>query len=603
MKIITCIKQVPDVIEIRFDPETRTLVREGVRNLVNPFDRPAVALAVDLMGRFVVATMGPPQARSALVEALASGIDRALHLCDRAFAGADTLATARALAAAIRQEGFDLILCGKHTVDGETAQVGPELATLLDVPHVSGVTKVLFADDGTTLTCTRESDEGHEIVETRLPCLLTCAEELMPPVVVRKPALDAAQSKPISELSAADLGLAPGEVGAAGSPTWVAEVRVLPEVPRAPVQMLSGPPEEVARELAAVMRRVLVQARPPAAPALPPPPAVPPKGEAICVVVELERGALAQGTRELLGEAAVLAAGRHPVLAIAIGGGAQDELAGPCGAAGADELVSLAHPALATYSSEIHAAALCQAIEELRPATVLMSASERGRDLLPRVAARLGLGLTGDAIGLSLDEAGRLVMLKPAFSGSIVAPILSRTRPQMATVRPGMLPARQPDPQRSARHQVLLPGPLPPSRTRLAEAHATLDEGAARLLAARAVVGVGMGIGDPSHLPLARALAEALGGALAATRRVADAGWLPRQIQVGLTGRVIAPDLYVALGVRGVQNHAIGIRRAGTIVAINADPRAPIFQLATCGVVADVIAFVPLLTRALQGAT
>ena len=136
MRIAVCIKQVPVVSALQFDPVSKTLKREGVRSETSSFDVRALLKAIELRaahgGEVVVVTMGPPQAREALVECLALGADRALHLCDRAFAGADTLATARALAAALRGEAFDLILCGRNSVDAETGQVGPELAELLD---------------------------------------------------------------------------------------------------------------------------------------------------------------------------------------------------------------------------------------------------------------------------------------------------------------------------------------------------------------------------------------------------------------------------------------------------------------------------------------
>ena len=214
MRVLVFIKQVPDVAEIRFDPATRTLVREGVPLVVNPFDRPAIALAVDLKqrrgARTTAATMGPPQAREALYEALASGVERAVHLEGRAFAGADTLATARALAALARREGFDLLICGKHTIDGETAQVGPEVAELLGIPHVSGAAKIAWSEDGKRLVVERETDDGHEEIDLPLPCLLSVAEHLLPPIGVRKPALEAARLAPVETLGPADLGLADG---------------------------------------------------------------------------------------------------------------------------------------------------------------------------------------------------------------------------------------------------------------------------------------------------------------------------------------------------------------------------------------------------------
>ena len=143
MKIIVCIKQVPHVSELRFDYEKKTLIREGIHNEINPFDRRAITFAVESRKRYggeaVVMTMGPPQAKDALIEAMSMGMDRSVHLLDRAFAGSDTLATSRALAAAIRNEmPVDLVLCGKYSVDAETGHVGPEVAELLDLPHVSG---------------------------------------------------------------------------------------------------------------------------------------------------------------------------------------------------------------------------------------------------------------------------------------------------------------------------------------------------------------------------------------------------------------------------------------------------------------------------------
>ena len=142
MRIVVCVKQVPEVAEIRFNPETNTIVREGVPNVVNPFDRRALAEAIRLRevcgGEVIVLTMGPPQAREALFECLGAGADRPIHLVDQAFAGSDTLATARALAIALRREQCDIIFCGKYSVDAETGQVGPELAEMLDWPQVTG---------------------------------------------------------------------------------------------------------------------------------------------------------------------------------------------------------------------------------------------------------------------------------------------------------------------------------------------------------------------------------------------------------------------------------------------------------------------------------
>jgi electron transfer flavoprotein alpha subunit len=231
---------------------------------------------------------------------------------------------------------------------------------------------------------------------------------------------------------------------------------------------------------------------------------------------------------------------------------------------------------------------------------VLLGSTSYGRDLAPRVAARLGLGLTGDAIDLDVDAEGRVRQHKPAFGGAIVAPILSRTRPEMATVRPGVLPAARPVAGRRAVVETLaVPAVAPRITVRemrpLAAAGAALDT-------AEVVIGIGRGIGGPAALPPIVQLAERLGAALAATREVTDAGWLPKQHQVGLTGRAIAPRLYVAIAISGAMEHMVGLRRAGVIVALNKNPKAPIFKLSDLGVAADYTTLLPHLEAALRPA-
>jgi electron transfer flavoprotein alpha subunit len=218
------------------------------------------------------------------------------------------------------------------------------------------------------------------------------------------------------------------------------------------------------------------------------------------------------------------------------------------------------------------------------------------------VAARLQLGLTGDAIGLEINADQLLVQLKPAFGGSIVAPILSKTFPQMATVRPGMLEAMEPDWSREPAIQRLTLEDVGPIRTRMLDVRREVDQGPGSLEEADIVVAVGMGLGRRENLKLARELADLLGAPIGATRRVTDAKWLPRQHQIGLTGKAVAPKLYVALGIRGSNNHTIGMQRAQTVVAVNKDPEAPIFKAATYGIVGDCLEIVPVLTQVLAEA-
>jgi electron transfer flavoprotein alpha/beta subunit len=201
VRIVVLIKQVPVVSDLAFDPATRTLKREGVRSEVSAFDVRALVRALTLRdehgGEVVVLTMGPPPAREALEFCLALGADRAVHLVDRAFAGADTLATAHALALGLRREPFDLVLCGRVSVDAETGQVGPEVAELLDLPQVSCVRRLEVDVAAGRLRAERETDVGFESVECPLPALVSAAEDLAEERFPRRADREAAKTKAI----------------------------------------------------------------------------------------------------------------------------------------------------------------------------------------------------------------------------------------------------------------------------------------------------------------------------------------------------------------------------------------------------------------------
>ncbi|MEM3087388.1 MAG: FAD-binding protein [Halobacteria archaeon] len=598
-RIVVCVKQVPAAKAMVLDPQTRTLRREGVPLEVNSFDLRAVAKAVELKrsygGEVVVMTMGPPQARAALEHCLALGADRAVHLSDRAFAGSDTLATARALALAIRRTGFDLVFCGKCSTDAETSQVGPETAELLDVPQVTGVRSLALF--GRSLAAQRETDSGFEIVETSLPALLTVAEDLASEPLPTREGRERAKALPVEAVTAVDLSSDSSIFGKAGSPTEVAGLQTV-EVPRERRIVPSEPVEEAVGEVVRVLRD-----RRPARPADGgggPPPAPRSAGRPFWVVAEAQGPTLRPVSAELLGKAADLADKAGGEVAALLMGHRLEKHATALAAHGADRVLLADDPGLEPWTTDAHAAVLADAIREHRPRSVLLPSTAYGRDLAPRVAARLGLGLTGDCIDLGIGGDGRLVQHKPAFGGNVVAPILSRTWPEMATVRPGMLKARSPDSGRTARVERLRVR-LPPPRVRVVMRSVNEGSEATALDHAEVIVGVGMGIGVPENLPALRLLAERLGAPMAATRDVVDAGWLPRHHQVGLTGRAIAPRIYMAIGIRGAVEHTVGMRRAGFVIAINPDPKAPIFQSADLGIVGDWSRVVPRLARELEG--
>lgn len=259
MKIVVCVKQVPDAKDVRLDPVTNTLARDGVQSIMNPYDRHALEAGVKLAesngGTVTVLSMGPPQAAETLREAVACGAHEAVLVSDRAFAGADTWATTHTLAQAIAKiGGADLVLCGKQAIDGDTAQVGPGLAERLAIPYVTCVRKVVEAADG-ALRVERLMDDGYDLVELKLPALLTVVKEINEP---RLPSLKGkmkAKKLEVQMLSAGDIAADPEQIGLKGSPTQV--VRVFPPEMRGERTIFSGTADEQVAQLAAALEKVL----------------------------------------------------------------------------------------------------------------------------------------------------------------------------------------------------------------------------------------------------------------------------------------------------------------------------------------------------------
>jgi electron transfer flavoprotein beta subunit len=251
LNIIVCIKQVPESQDVRLDPVTHTLKREGVKAMINPFDLYALEEGLRVKdahgGKVTVLTMGPPQAEEALREALGFGADAAVLLSDKAFAGADTWATSLTLARAIEKlGGADLIFCGKQAIDGDTAQVGPEIAAHLNIPYVAWARKLTFIGDG-RLQVERLLDHGYDAVEVYLPALITVVKEINEPRLPSFKAKLRAKKEAIPIWGLADLGLPPEEVGLSGSYTQV--VKVFPPPARGASEVWQGPAEELAARL------------------------------------------------------------------------------------------------------------------------------------------------------------------------------------------------------------------------------------------------------------------------------------------------------------------------------------------------------------------
>ena len=607
MRIIVCIKQVPAVSQIQFDMERKTIIREGVTLQVNTFDRRAVTAGVAIKERYggemVVMTMGPPQAREALVECLAIGADRAVHLVDWLCAGSDTLATARALSMAIKHEPFDVVLCGKFSTDADTGQVGPELAELLDIPQITGVRKMDFPDGNPGVLVERETDDGYEVVQCDFPVLLTIGE-YMPRRTPTDMEKEEAGHKPIESITTAELSPDVSLFGSRGSPTSVRSIYPV-ESDRDRIVVKDESPDVAAGKLVDyLLQRGLfgdwkldVEPTPSLERSSPPR-----DGNEVWVYGEIAGGEIRGVSLELLGKGRELSDTLGVRLSALVLG---TDVAGyieTLAAYGAEHVYSAQHPSLGQYTAEAYTDVLARAVQRHRPQVLLFPATTNGRDLAPRIAARLQLGLTGDCVGLELDANGTLVQLKPAFGGNIVAPIVSSTRPQMATVRPGVLTRANPDWSRRASVEPLEVVPAADGPKRALGAYAEAGQDGIELDDAEVIVCVGKGVGGSEYLPAIRPLAEVLNARLAASLGVTREGWMPIQYQVGLTGKSVRPKLYLGLGVSGQFNHLAGIRKSGIIVVINSDPEAPFFQAADFGIVGDLAQVVPALVEALTRA-
>ncbi len=316
----------------------------------------------------------------------------------------------------------------------------------------------------------------------------------------------------------------------------------------------------------------------------------------VWVYAEFRHGALAPVALELLGAGRQIADLKGvPLSAVLLGHGLKGQAENLI-AYGADTVYQLDDPALANFTDEAYANILEDLIREFKPEIVLAGATAIGRSFIPKVATALGAGLTADCTDLGISEDGNLLQTRPAFGGNIMATIVCPdTRPQMATVRPLVMKAGLWDDSRVGRVVDLDPACLRLSSRVEVLSSVLADQDKVNLSEANVVVAGGRGLNDEKGFTLIRELADLLDGAVAASRAAVDAGWIGYPHQVGQTGKTVAPKLYICCGISGAIQHLVGMRSSDTIIAINKDPNAPIFDVATYGIVGDLFEVLPQL--------
>jgi electron transfer flavoprotein alpha subunit len=322
----------------------------------------------------------------------------------------------------------------------------------------------------------------------------------------------------------------------------------------------------------------------------------------IYVIAEQRDGKLAKVGKELIGEATKLAADLgEKVIAVVLGSEIK-EAAAKLYSYGANEVIAIDDPMLKSYATEPYAKAITKVIEDCKPNIVLFGATSIGRDLAPRVAGRVHTGLTADCTKLDIDEETKLLaMTRPAFGGNIMATILCKDyRPQMATVRPGVMKALEKDTSKTGEvKEIKVEFTAEDMNVEILE-EVKETKKSVDITEAKVLVSGGRGIGGPEGFEMLKECAEELGGEISSSRACTDAGWIESERQVGQTGKTVRPELYIACGISGAIQHVAGMENSEFVVSINKNDTAAIFSVSDLGIVGDVKVIVPKLTEALK---
>jgi electron transfer flavoprotein alpha subunit len=628
MNYIVLVKQVPDIRNIpkeAWDWEKGTLKRGLLDNVLNELDKQALAFALKMRdmqdGRVIALTMGPPFAEEVLRYALSIGADDAVLLTDRKLGGADTAATAYPLAQAIKKIereifGGDhnyLIVSGMQSVDGDTAQVPPQVAEELGIAHIAYATSFDFK--GGQLQISRITRSGSETVAPEnFPCLVTVTEWSKPPY----PSFSRtrwARSHQLYQWSAADIKADKSRIGLAGSRTIVVKIFSPREAGQRDCVFESDP-----KKLAGLIKEAYLNrakaVEEEAKPRYQLPKGKKPdyKGE-VWVYAEQEGGELNPASFELLGKASELASILGEKVGTVLIGKEVNGLPQQLIARGADRVYVTEDKLLENFLPVPYARVISGMVEKHQPQMMLFSATPMGRELAPRVAYGSNSGLTADCTGLDVadfERAGKeytaiLLQTRPALGGNIMASIITQnSKVQMSTARPGVMKALEPDPARKGEIIKYVPAITETdlgARIIYAESYPPASD----IKDAEIIICGGRALKtkegfDRYILPLADRMGKFLGqeAMVGASRLAVEIGCIGRGHQVGQTGQTVKPRLYVAIGVSGAVQHVTGMQGSDIVVAINKDPNARIFRVADFGVVGNLEEIVPELIKALD---
>lgn len=591
MKTLVAMKVVPEVDAVRFLPTLNRIVRQSVTSMVNPLDMVALDAALAIRqqhgGTVVAVTMGPPEVLPVLQALAEAGMDRIVHLCDPCFAGADSLATARAMAQAFRREEADLLLCGRSTLDGGTAQTPAQIAELVGAAFVGSAVEIRIVD--AVLHGVEEDEQGSIAFQVPLPAVVS-----VEPALEMQRLASSGQPCAIEQWDGVALGGDSIGYGIRGSRTYVQEVHET---------VVERHAEVVDCERAVrIIERAQRSARAGTSDYAPRSTAQSASTGSLWVVAEHRHGQLHPASIEGLACAAGVAEQLDAEVAAVLLCDEPNGLPSALAARGADRVLVGTAPELADQRADVLATALSGLVAEQAPLAVIAPWSSRGRHYLPQVAARLELGLTGDFVGLDVaqhpGDPGTLdlVWLKPAWAGNALARVVARTVPALGTLRPGAIGSL---PIRDGRG-------VPVDELQLDRHALTMQAMSARIFGERfdstvapvdtaeVVLCVG-GAVEPECVESLRTIAEDRGWALAGTAAAVSAGLVSPQCELSIVKRSIAPSVFIGVEVRP-QDLAC-VRMAGVIVTVGAVADRSLAALSDVVVDSTVTDFASMLAR------
>ncbi|MFH1382349.1 MAG: FAD-binding protein [Chloroflexota bacterium] len=629
MNYVVLVKQVPDIKKIpneAWDWEKGILKRALLDNVLNELDKQALAFALklkeNLPGKVVCLTMGPPFADEVLRYSMAVGADLGVLLTDRKLGGADTAATAYPLGQAIRRiekEIFNgdrnyMVVSGMQSVDGDTAQVPPQIAEELGIAHIAYATS--FDLDNGNLKISRITRLGTEVLmPTQYPCMVTVTNWTLPLNTSFVRTRWAAQQK-LYQWSAADVGCEDSRVGLAGSRTTVFRIFSPREVSTRGCALETDPVKLVKLLKEAYATKLATAGEKEKGPSYQVPEGKTPAYHGdLWVYAEQEGGEINPATFELLGKVTELAGQLKEKVGVVLVGKGVKPLAKQLIAYGADKVYLSDHESLKDFLPVPYTRVAAELIEKYKPQMMLFSATPLGRELAPRVAYRSGSGLTADCTGLdimdfkrgSLEMIAVLRQTRPALGGNIMASIITQNaKVQMSTARPGVMRALAPDSQRQGETIEYVPAITAADagvKIISAEVRPPTSEIGEAVLIVCGGAGCKTKEGFDKYVrPLADSLSKSMGeeAMVGASRVAVESGFIDRSHQIGQTGQTVKPKIYVGVGISGAVQHLTGMQNSDIIVAINKDPNARIFRACDFGVVGNIEEVVPELIKALN---